>query len=66
MKEYLSEKYQTLTKNLIDMIAKKAKAESQTIFNSFQMMELKLKESPKDIEKLTDLKDYIANIPMEM
>lgn len=49
MKEFLSEKYQTLTKNLIDMIAKKAKSESQSIFNSFQMMELKLKESPKDI-----------------
>ena len=56
MKEFLSEKYQNLQKNLIDMIAKKAKSEAQTIFNSFQQMELKLKEAPKDIEKLTDQK----------
>lgn len=53
MKEFLSEKYQTLQKNLIDMIAKKAKSESQAIFSKFQQMELKLKEGPKDIEKLT-------------
>lgn len=31
------------------MIAKKAKAEAQTIFSSFQQMELKVKELPKDI-----------------
>jgi len=66
MKEFLSEKYQNLTKNLIDMIAKKAKSEAQAIFSSFQMMELKLKDIPKDIEKLTDIKDYIASMPMEM
>jgi len=66
MKEFLSEKYQNLTKNLIDMIAKKAKSEAQAIFSRFQMMELKLKDIPKDIEKLTDIKDYIASMPMEM
>lgn len=38
MKELLSEKYTTLQKNLIDMIAKKAKSEAQTMFNSFQQM----------------------------
>lgn len=66
MKEFLSEKYQNLQKNLIDMIAKKAKSEAQTIFNSFQQMELKLKESPKDIEKLTEIREYIANLPSEL
>lgn len=66
IKEFLSEKYQTLTKNLIDMIAKKAKSDSQTIFNSFQMMEMKLKEKPADIEKLTEIKEYIGNMPQEM
>jgi dynein heavy chain len=38
MKELLSEKYTTLQKNLIGMISKKAKSESQTLFNSFAMM----------------------------
>ena len=66
MKEYLSEKYQSLQKNLIDMIAKKAKSEAQSIFQGFKQMELNLKESPKDIEKLTDIKDYIGNLPMEL
>lgn len=49
MKEYLSEKYQNLEKNLIDMIAKKAKSEAQSIFQSFKQMERNLKETPKDI-----------------
>lgn len=38
MKEFLSEKYQNLQKNLIDMIAKKAKSEAQTIFQGFKQM----------------------------
>jgi len=49
----LSEKYQILQKNLIDMIAKKAKSEAQNIFQGFKQMERNLKETPKDIEKLT-------------
>lgn len=48
------------------MIAKKAKSDSQTIFNTFQQMEMKLKEKPADIEKLTDIKDYIGSMPIEM
>jgi dynein heavy chain, axonemal len=66
MKEQLSEKYQNLEKNLIDMIAKKAKSEAQTIFQSFKQMEHNLKETPKDIEKLTEIREYIANMPMEL
>ena len=66
MKEYLSEKYQNLQKNLIDMIAKKAKSQAQSIFQSFKQMENQLKESPKDIEKLTDIRDYITNMPSEL
>ena len=27
---------------------------------------MKLKEKPQDIEKLTDIKEYITNMPMEM
>ena len=38
MKQLLSEKYTTLQKNLIGMISKKAKSESQTLFNSFSIM----------------------------
>ena len=47
MKELLSEKYITLQKNLIGMISKKAKSESQQLFNSFTIMEQKLKEEPQ-------------------
>lgn len=38
MKQLLSEEYTTLQKNLIGMISKKAKSESQTLFNSFSIM----------------------------
>ena len=48
------------------MIAKKAKSEAQSIFQNFKQMENNLKESPKDIEKLTEIREYIANLPMEL
>jgi hypothetical protein len=48
------------------MIAKKAKTEAQTIFNSFQQMELKVKDIPKDIEKLTDIRESISNLPADL
>lgn len=66
MKELLSDKYTTLQKNLIGMISKKAKSEGQVLFNSFTLMEQKLKEQLQEIEKLADIKDYIATLPMEM
>lgn len=55
-----------MQKNLIDMIAKKAKSEAQSIFQGFKQMERNLKESPKDIEKLTEIREYIGNLTIEL
>jgi dynein heavy chain, axonemal len=66
MKEYLSEKYQSLEKNLIGMIAKKARVQSQALFNSYQVIMNKVKETPNDIEKLTEIEEYITNLPNEL
>ena len=48
------------------MIAKKAKSEAQNIFQGFKQMERNLKESPKDIEKLTEIREYIGNLPAQL
>jgi dynein heavy chain len=63
MKETLAEKYQTLQKNFIDMIAKRARFQAQAIFNDFQQIQNKIREHPTNIEKLTDIRDYINNLP---
>jgi hypothetical protein len=43
MKETLAEKYQTLQKNFIDMIAKRARFQAQAIFNDFQQIQNKIR-----------------------
>jgi hypothetical protein len=43
MKEFLSDKYRNLEKNLIGMIAKKARTQSQALFNSYQIIQNKIK-----------------------
>lgn len=48
------------------MIAKRARFQAQAIFNDFQQIQNKIKEQPANIEKLTDIKEYIGNLPTEM
>lgn len=62
----MAEKYQTLQKNFIDMIAKRARYQAQAIFNDFQQIQNKIRENPNSIEKLTDIKDSINSLPGEM
>ena len=63
---YMTEKFSTLQKQLIQLIAKKGRETSSQIFNSFEVIKQKLKETPVDIEKLTELKDYMTNLPNEL
>ena len=54
------------------MIAKRCREGTTLIFNIFETIKSKLKETPTgiiiiiDIEKLTELKDYMNNLPNEL
>ncbi|EGR27865.1 hypothetical protein IMG5_187090 [Ichthyophthirius multifiliis] len=63
---YLCEKYYQLSKNLIEMIARKAKQQTQQIFNQFLMIQKKLNEVPQNVEQLTELKEYMEQIPQDL
>ena len=56
---YLCEKYYTLSKNLIELIANRARTETKVIFSKFQVIQNKIKDLPNDIEKLTEMKEYM-------
>lgn len=64
--EHLCDKYYQLSKNLIDLIAKKARQQTTGIFNKFTQIQNKIKDIPADIEKLTEIKEYMDNIPNEL
>lgn len=49
------------------MIAKKARLSTQAIYNSFLIIQNKIKEVPKDIEKLTEIREFMQNtVPQEL
>ena len=62
----LTNKYEQLKKNLIDLIAKRARSETQRIWAKIIEMQEKVKEQPADIESLTNLKKYIQDVPNEL
>jgi len=63
---FLTGKYSATIRNLKDLIAKRAKTKTQKIFEGFQTIHSKIKEKPKDIEKLTEIKEYMAGIPKDL
>lgn len=49
------------------MIAKRAKQATHSIFNQFNAIQNKVKEVPQDIEKLTEIREYMNNVlPTEL
>jgi dynein heavy chain len=60
---YLEEKQEELAKQLKQLIAKRAKEATTALFNDFTVIKSKINEEAKDIETLTELKEYMANMP---
>lgn len=63
---YLCEKYFQLQKNLTNLIAKRAKQSTITLFNQFQQIKNKIREVPKNIEQLTEIREYMTATPQEL
>lgn len=65
-KGILEEKYQTLQKNLIDLIARRARSTSIRLSQEIGDIKKTILKDPSNIEDLTTLKEYLNNLPGEM
>ena len=55
-----------MSKQLIDMIAKRARLTTQKVFQDFLSMQNKLREPTRNIEQLTELKSFMQNLPLDI
>lgn len=62
----MCDKYRTLWRNLVEMIARKARSTNQLIFNEFAKIQSRIKDVPKQIEKLCELRDFMLSVPNEL
>lgn len=60
----LAGKYLMLSKGLIDVMAKRVKNATLKLYDELQDIKLKINEPPKDIEKLTEIKEYTTQVPL--
>ena len=61
--ELLAGKFATMQRNLIDLIAKRARNKTYILMSDFIQMESKIKSFPKGIEELTELSEYLSMLP---
>lgn len=62
----LAKKHSDIANDEIELIAKSAKKQSNTLIELFEKMDMKICSQPKDIEELTSIRDYMANVPNEI
>jgi dynein heavy chain len=62
----LAGKYLMLSKGLIDVMAKRVKNTTLKLYDEIQEVKLKINEPPKDIEKLTEVKEYMQQVPITL
>ena len=56
--QILAGKYSQLSRGLIEVMAKRVKQNTSALYQDIQDIQKKINEPPKDIEKLTDIKEY--------
>jgi len=62
----LAGKYSHMQKNLKGYIAKRARERTQKLQEIFKEMEKKILTQPENIEELTNLKEYLQQLPLEI
>ena len=62
----LAGKHISFVKHLIEMIAQKSRDATVKMLEEFRKMHREISRPPKDIEELTEIKDYISRIPAEL
>src|SRR3569833_1082114 len=66
IRQNLAEKHTKIAEQEIELIGKRAKKQANDLIDIFEKMDMKICSSPKDIEELTALKDYMSAIPNEL
>ena len=62
----LAGKHISFVKHLIEMIAQKARDNTVKMLEEFRKMQREISKPPKDIEELTEIKDFISRVPIEI
>ena len=62
----LAQKHTKIANDQIELIAKRAKILANEALEGFEKMNNKVESAPKDIEELTSIKDYMAQVPNEI
>lgn len=56
-----------MQKSLKELISKRAKKNTKQILEKFQAIQNKIQKNPKDIEHLTEIKEFIQNdVPTQL
>lgn len=55
-----------MSQGLIELIAKRARNETQNLLKDINKMKEKIRETPPTIEKLVELEEYINIIPNDL
>jgi dynein heavy chain, axonemal len=66
IRDMLALKHRKIANEQIELIAKIAKQQSATIQENFEQYSVKVESIPKDIEQLSDIKDFMNGLPNEL
>lgn len=64
--KFLANKYERICELLKEIIAKRAKSQSTELFKKLKEIKDKIKNKPDNIEKLTEITDYMEVVPVEL
>jgi hypothetical protein len=64
--DHLALKYNQMARGLEGLIAKKAKKTTKVLQDKFNEIREMIRVKPKEIEKLVEIRDYMASVPFEL
>jgi len=59
-------KHEKIATDEVELIARRARKSADEIIESFEKMDMKICSAPRDIEELTQIKEYMASVPNEI
>ena len=62
----LSAKHKKIAAEMVELIAKIAKQTSNNILEEFEKYNIKVEGTPKNIEELSAIRDFMANLPKDL
>ncbi|NXU12627.1 DYH1 protein, partial [Pardalotus punctatus] len=62
----LSDKHKALATSMLDMLAKNLHSRVQKICEVYEDISIKMHEKPKNIEELTELRDWLKGVPEQL